>query len=441
MVKLQVISESVQRFGGLNFIYDSKSYQKLLKLCDKELGVRCERGGGYSFGEVLNALFLSILAGGTCVENVDLMSDEFAQHPSQEAPSADTVLRTLKRLATENELITAKGSGIKYKFNRNHKLNGLLLKGSKVLGVLGDRCDFDYDNLIVKTEKQDAVWTYKNVKGYAPGVAFANGYPIYIEGRDGNAPVTLDQATTLKNAYEALKEEGIRVRRSRMDAGSYTEEVVRVVEQYSETFYIRSQRTKYYTSLVNESNWGWRKVEVYGSNGIPRSMEVRSIDEEEFIKGKKYRTILYRYEDGWAKETMFEGDYEMRYRYFSILTNDFECSEEDIVKFYNQRGAIERVFDQLNNDFNWSHIPSSDMNQNTVFMILTALLRNFYTVFVADLSASTGNMIHKRSRLKAFIFHFVTCPAQWIKKKGEDVLKLFGLTPLQQKYIKCTYAT
>ena len=42
---------------------------------------------------------------------------------------------------------------------------------------------------------------------------------------------------------------------------------------------------------------------------------------------------------------MFSDDEEMKYRYFSIITNDEDTSEEEIIKYYNKRGSIERVFD------------------------------------------------------------------------------------------------
>ena len=206
MANIQVISERAQRFGGLNFILQSNEYKKILELCDKELGVRSNSGGGYSYSEVINALFLSILSGGTCIEDVNLLVPELSQCPQQKTPSADTGLRTLKKLSVDDELVKAKGSGIDYTFNRNSKLNELLIKGTIELGLLerGQACDFDYDNQIIQTRKRDSAWIYKDVKGYAPGIAFANGHPIRIEGRSGNAPVFFDQAQTLRLAYEAL---------------------------------------------------------------------------------------------------------------------------------------------------------------------------------------------------------------------------------------------
>ena len=77
----------------------------------------------------------------------------------------------------------------------------------------GKACDFDYDNQTIRTKKRDSAREYKkDVIGYAPRIAFANGHPISIEGRGGNAPVIFDQARILRLAYEALLKEGMKSR-------------------------------------------------------------------------------------------------------------------------------------------------------------------------------------------------------------------------------------
>lgn len=53
-------------------------------------------------------------------------------------------------------------------------------------------------------------------------------------------------------------------------------------------------------------------------------------------------------------------------------------TEEEVISFYNQRGAKEKVFDQMDNDFGWHYLPKGLLRENTVFMILTAIIRNFY---------------------------------------------------------------
>ena len=67
---------------------------------------------------------------------------------------------------------------------------------------------------------------------------------------------------------------------------------------------------------------------------------------------------------------------EGKYTYRCIMTNDYEMSLLDVVHFYNQRGSSERIFDELNNGFGWRHLPKSFMAENTVFLIVTVLIRN-----------------------------------------------------------------
>ena len=61
-----------------------------------------------------------------------------------------------------------------------------------------------------------------------------------------------------------------------------------------------------------------------------------------------------------------------RYTYRCIITNDWDSEEKSIIETYNKRGARERDFDRLNNDFGWKHLPCSFLNENTVYIILTA---------------------------------------------------------------------
>ena len=84
--------------------------------------------------------------------------------------------------------------------------------------------------------------TYKKNKGYVPGIATIGNKIIYIENRDGNANVKFEQASTLKRSYELLLSEGLKVNRSRMDAGSYSKEIIDVVDKYSKLFLYQSKQ-------------------------------------------------------------------------------------------------------------------------------------------------------------------------------------------------------
>ena len=69
---------------------------------------------------------------------------------------------------------------------------------------------------------------------------------------------------------------------------------------------------------------------------------------------------------------------------WAILTNEWDMTEEEVVQFYNQRGAKEKFFDQMDNDFGWHYLPKSLLRENTVFLLLTAMLRNFFRLLLRN---------------------------------------------------------
>ena len=107
-------------------------------------------------------------------------------------------------------------------------------------------------------------------------------------------------------------------------------------------------------------------------------------------KGKAYRLVIQRQKRMDSVQDLWEGEYTYR----CILTNDYESSAREIVEFYNLRGGKERIFDDMNNGFGWDRLPKSFMAENTVFLLLTALIRNFYKTIIHRLEV-------KRFGLKA----------------------------------------
>jgi len=92
--------------------------------------------------------------------------------------------------------------------------------------------------------------------GYLPGVASIDDKIVYIENRDGNANVKFEQATALIRAYGVLQEQGIRINRSRVDAGFYSKDIIRVVAQNSKLFYIRANKcAELFEQILQIENW------------------------------------------------------------------------------------------------------------------------------------------------------------------------------------------
>lgn len=427
MLKVEKSNTPINPFGGINFVIDKINRAGINEIIDSQLGKRAAQAE-YSYSDLLNNLWSVFFCGGDCTEDLNEHLNPFLnQSPYGKTANSDTVLRVLKTLKTERETVIST-TGNAYEINKNDRLNQLNLSILLSLNLLnrGQYYDFDYDNEVLKTEKYDAQNTYKHCKGYFPGMATINGMPVYFENRDGNMSVKTNQDEVLERCFNMLESKAIRINRSRMDAGSYSQKIVDVVARHSRLFYIRANRCDTLTDRLLEHK-DWKKVEI---NHI--DYEVCSIDYQPFSKenkqgGTPYRLVVMRCKKDHTQLDMFTQD-NMTYR--SILTNDYESSEQDIIAYYNQRGTEERTIDVLNNDFGWKNMPFSFMEENTVFLIVMMICKNIYTWLISNISEQFKGL-KKTFRLKKFIFRFITVPAKWIKRGRQMILKVFSPKPYE----------
>ena len=343
------------------------------------LGIRCT-SFGYQYSEIVGSLASVYFCGGDCVEDVTshLMS-HLSLHPTLRTCSSDTILRAISELAVGNTTYTS-DTGRSYDFNTATMLNSLLVKALLSTGQL---------------------------------VAVIGELIVGIENRDGNANVRFHQQDTLERIFSNLELNGIHIRRARMDCGSCSREIVETIERHSEHFYIRANRcASLYDSLL--ALRGWKKEEI---NGI--EYELNSITVEKW-EGKAYRLFIQRERRTDGERDLWEGEYTYR----CILTNDYTSTNREIVEFYNLRGGKERILDDMNNGFGWARLPKSFMAENTVFLLLTALIRNFYK-FLMDRLDTKAFGLKRNSRIKAFVFKFISVPAKWIRTARRYELNIY----------------
>jgi hypothetical protein len=245
-------------------------------------------------------------------------------------------------------------------------------------------------------------------------VAVIGDLIVGIENSDGNTNVRFHQKDTLKRFFERFEKNKLIINRFRADCGSCSEEIVEEIAKHCKTFYIRANRC---SSLYNDifALRGWKKVELGGIE-----FELASILIEKW-KGKAYRLVIQRQKRIDGELDLWEGEYTYR----CILTNDYESSEKEIVEFYNLRGGKERIFDDMNNGFGWNRLPKSFMGENTVFLLLTALIRNFYKFIMARLDVKRFGL-KATSRIKAFVFKFISVPAKWVRTSRQYVLNIYS---------------
>lgn len=236
---------------------------------------------------------------------------------------------------------------------------------------------------------------------------------VYVENSDGNTNVRFYQAETHKRFFALLEANSIRVNRFRADCGSCSKEIVSEIEKHCTHFYIRANRC---SSLYDDlfALRGWKTEEI---NGI--QFELNSILVEKW-EDKCYRLVIQRQKRMDGELDLWEGEYTYR----CILTNDYDSSTRDIVEFYNKRGGKERIFDDMNNGFGWNRLPKSFMAENTVFLLLTALIHNFYKTIISKLDTKAFGL-KETSRIKAFVFSFISVPAKWIMTARQYVLNIY----------------
>ncbi|AWG21614.1 hypothetical protein FFWV33_08740 [Flavobacterium faecale] len=421
-MKITTSLENINSFGGLNFISSEFDQLELPKLITSSLGSRSLLTT-YQYHDIIKNIWMILFSGGDCAEDIQTnLKSELSNVLNMKICSADTILRLQKELSLVKEIHLSKNN-VENQFSNHPFLNKLNLSILLLTNQLekGKSYDLDFDNQFIACEKYDAKKGYKKLRGYFPGIATIGKNIVYLENRNGNCNVKFKQEETLSNVYKMLQSNNISVKRSRMDCGSFTKAVIDVVQENSELFYIRAQRCSELNETIKAVK-KWKKVTI----GF-KEFEVASVNYIPFNGNKTYRYVVSREANKNSQIDVFQGD---NFIYRAIIINDNEMSDQEVVCFYNQRGGSEKIFDEMNNDFGWGNLPFSFLEENTVYMLITAMCRNFYLYFIEKIAHKIP-FIEKNFRLKKFIFRFVVVPFKWIKKGGQKTLKLFTDKPYQ----------
>ena len=109
-------------------------------------------------------------------------------------------------------------------------------------------------------------------------------------------------------------------------------------------------------------------------------------------KGKAYRLVIQRQKRIDGALDLWEGEYTYR----CILTNDYASSETELVEFYNLRGGKERLFDDMSNGFGGKRLAVKRFGRKAT------------------------------SRIKTFVFKFISVPAKWVRTSRKYVLNIYS---------------
>jgi len=414
-------------YGGLNFVLeelDSKNISKLLYKYLPELPAQSI----YNWKDILYSFWSIYFCGGDRIEDLsDNFNKNLSLFPQFKTPSPDRVLERMKSLSIPAEEFSTLRGTKTHEFSINHTLNKLNINILKRLKTLKNTDHvLDYDNTLIFSKKQDAEMTYQKQFGYCPGVGIIGKNIVYVENRNGNSDAQTLQQDTLKRMFQQLKEGKVKINAFRADGASYQLSTLEVINKNVKKLYVKARMNETLCKRVSQIE-EWKEIKF--NDEIAYRAEIEFTPFEPIAQRNKqtdllktYRVIITKMKRNDKQLNIFTG---VAYNYSAIITTDYKKTADEIVFFYNQRGTIEKEFDVLKNDFGWNNMPFSKLEQNTVFLIFTAICRNLYNHLIIYFSNKCKNL-HPAYRVKKFIFRFICIPAKWIRRARSIHLKLYG---------------
>ncbi len=390
-VKVRKKDESINVFGGLNFINNQVKKLKLAEHIDNFLGKR-KANSKYTYSQVLLSWVNSTFCGNKKIFQIESIRKYLNLLPNQVIPSHDTIGRVFKSLKakTQSEESIGIRKMVTNTTNYNQKLNNFLASTLNLMGILKNKQHIlDIDTIVLPTTVNDATLSYKkDIVGYNPCVAFIDKLCVGVEGRLGNVSPKYKILDFYKKTIKNLEKNNIQVDKIRIDAAGYSAEIFDYLNSTGKQYYIRAHRTVKLKNLYNNTNESdWQKAEMELSEYCGEYL-FYSV-EHELYTGLKCRCVMYK-------------KLRKRETVQCIITNDMESSDEEIIRLYLDRGNSERNFDYLRNDFGWKYPPFSNLAENTVFYIMAAFCNNLYQYILEVFSKKTEG-IKTTFRLTTFI--------------------------------------
>jgi hypothetical protein len=423
-------SAPISPFGGLNFVLKEFDKLKIDQIFEDNLP-KLSSNSKYNWKDILYSFWSIYFCGGESIEDLGHNFKNFlCDIPYMNVPSPDRILSRFKELSVPKALRKSPRGKAINELSENELLNSLNIKTLKKLNpkkYIRNDLTLDYDNTIIYTEKADAKNTYLKSYGYQPGVAIIGKDVVGVQNRNGNSVAYALQDETLKVMFENLESEGVRVKNFRADSASYNFNILSLVNRYVDNVFVRVKMSESVYEVINSID-KWKQIDTKDGRTLYRGSAVFT-PFKKTAKEQNKKELLKEYKIVVTKEANYDGQLNMFTNeacvYGCIMTNDFTKTDDETVFFYNQRGATEREFDVLKNDFGWQHLPFSKLEQNTVFLILTAICRNLYNYIIVQFSKIYKH-IKANFRIKKFIFRFVCIPGKWVKSGRGMKLRLYG---------------
>lgn len=404
----------INSFGGGDAIIDILHQHGIMQFFDEKLGPRSPRAE-YTYAEGIISSFISKCRGHKRTEDFYLTQDDLKRHPRfEKGMSPDTFLYLCKEQSLQSRYFpnpsAEKNTDKRRKPYLDHEVNiidiynELLIDTSLKLKLINPEVehilDFDTTELQTKIKGSRRHFKLNGKTAYSPATAMIDRIPVYLENRNGNTPARFKLAETLQNILDLLNRKGIKIGTIRIDAAGYNEEAFKVAAKNSLKLIVRApypgvKREKKYISI-------WRETLIKGKKQIVGSTTCH-------LEKTELRIVVKKVE----KPIIDEDGEEIKY--WGLITNDFDSTEEEIIETYELRGDSENLYRGLN-QMGWKLMPLRKFEHNTVYLYITALNSILYR-FLNKYLYSKVKCISKSMRFDSFIKKFMPVSTTWVKNK------------------------
>lgn len=464
--------EQQRQFGGMTALAGLPVYLDLahvmgLSRCVEEhLSVRSS-GRGWTDSQVVTSLILLNLAGGDCVDDLDVLeADEgfcqvlrrtymqgmprkvrralerrWVKEGRRSVPSPSSAFRYLSAFH-DSEQDKFRQRGKAFIPAANEYLEGFVKVNSDLLAFVQHNNEhrtatLDMDATLIETNKSGSFFCYKGFRAYQPLNVrwFEQAMVVYSQFRDGNVPAGYEQLPVFIKALDCLPKDVDDVR-LRCDTAGYQHDLLKYCEMGENERFGRIEfaigcdvtlEFKKAVAEVPESQWRPVSNEIKGQEVDTGKQWAEVCFVPNAIghskKGPAYRYLAIReLMQEQLRLAGFEQDKqypfptmpmkESKHKVFGIVTNMDWDGNELIRWFYERCGKSEEAHGVMKEDLAGGKLPSNDFGENAAWWWIMILALN--------LNAAMKRLVLGRSwvakRMKAIRFALINLPAQVVER-------------------------
>lgn len=442
-------------WGGVAALYQLACTVGLVESLDERVHV-LKVHKPYHESDHIMSIALNVLAGGTCLEDLELRRRDQAFMNALGAgriPDPTTAGDFTRRFADEGavlnlmEAINAVRPGIWKKLPARERRKAVIDTDGTLAPTTGER-------------KEGMGLSYKGIWGYHPlVVSLANTRePLYLVNRPGNA-VSHEGAIAYMDRAIALVRGSFKNVWLRGDTDfSLTKHFDRWCDE-NVHFVFGFDAMKNVVDIAEglaEERWK-PLVRRAKHRGKGQRRQRRANAKERIVKEKGYKNIRLKSEQVAQftyrpskcardyrvvvvrKNLSVEKGEEFLFddiRYFFYITNDTKMTTHQVVRFINGRCDHENDIEQLKNGINAMRMPSGGLYSNGAYMVMAALawnLKAWYGILMPNKTIG-GQVV--RMEFARFLNGFIALPTQVLTQARQIKLRLLAWTPYLEAFLE-----